>query len=58
LELTLLLFTVQVCIDEDVSEITEPDAGTMLKSGFIGLFVLLFLGVSLKSFAVNDDLER
>lgn len=58
LKFALLLFLVEVCVDKDVSEVTEPDAGTMLKSGLVSLFVLFSLGVSLDNSAANTDLKR
>jgi hypothetical protein len=64
LKFALLLFLAQVGVDEDVGEVTEPDAGTMLESGLVSLFVLFVLfvlfslGVSLESSAVHNDLER
>jgi hypothetical protein len=54
---TLLLFLVQICIDEKVSEVTESNAGTMLERGLIVLVVLLFFGVALESSVINADLQ-
>jgi hypothetical protein len=54
---TLLLFLVQICVDEKVSEVAESDAGTMLERGLIVLVVLLSFGVALESSVVNADLQ-